>query len=49
MVCIYWLFQIMLYFFDLILKETDFSITTDTSNFIKNAVVKNSIEKQANV
>lgn len=32
--------------FDLILKETDFSITTDTSNFIKNAVVKNSIENK---
>lgn len=32
--------------FDLLLKETDFSITTDTVNFIKNAVVKNSVENK---
>ncbi len=32
--------------FDIILKETSFSITTDTSNFIKNAVLKNSIENK---
>jgi alkyl hydroperoxide reductase subunit AhpC len=32
--------------FDLILNETNFSIQTDTVNFIKNATIKNSIENQ---
>ncbi len=32
--------------FDLILNETNFSILTDTSNFIKNAVIKNSVENK---
>ena len=32
--------------FDIILKETEFSISTDTANFIKNAVVKNSVENK---
>ncbi|MCC6582150.1 MAG: redoxin domain-containing protein [Chitinophagales bacterium] len=32
--------------FDLIIKETSFSISTDTSNFIKNVIVKNSVENK---
>lgn len=32
--------------FDVIIKETAFSISTDTANFIKNAVVKNSTENK---
>jgi peroxiredoxin len=32
--------------FDIILKETEFSIATDTTNFIKYAVVKNSVENK---
>ena len=32
--------------FDLLLKETNFSITTDTSNLVKNAVIKNSVENK---
>lgn len=32
--------------FDIILKETNFSISTDTSEFIKKAVVKNSVENK---
>lgn len=32
--------------FDLIIKETNFSISTDTFNFIKNSVVKNSEENK---
>ena len=32
--------------FDIIFKEKEFSITTDTVNFIKNASIKNSIENK---
>lgn len=32
--------------FDVIIKETNFSISTDTSNFIKNATIKNSVENK---
>ncbi|HNB48262.1 MAG TPA: redoxin domain-containing protein [Chitinophagales bacterium] len=32
--------------FDFIIKETAFSIQTDTSNFIKHAVIKNSVENK---
>ena len=32
--------------FDVIIKETDFSIVTDTANFITKSVVKNSIENK---
>lgn len=32
--------------FDIIMKETAFSLSTDTTNFIKNAVIKNSVENK---
>lgn len=32
--------------FDIILKETGFSLSTDTTNFIKNMVIKNSLENK---
>lgn len=32
--------------FDIILNETNFSINTDTLNFIKHATVKNSLENK---